>query len=117
MAGHRAQWSVCRREGAKEEGSRGCLFRLENPCECCHFSFQVEEFFRARRCEGRSQLLYHHSGEPADWIIVGMLHSKGDEKTNGGLVISFESLQDSVVTPPSRDVCKTKVMIVILVVV
>ena len=46
-----------------------------------------------------------------------MLHSKGDEKTNGGVVISFESLQESVVTPPSTDVCKTEVTIAILVVV
>ena len=44
-----------------------------------------------------------------------MLHSKGDEKSNGGLVISFESLQESVVTPPTTDVCKTEVMIVILI--
>ena len=80
-------------------------------------SFQIEELLRTRRCEGGGDLLYHHSGKPTDWVIVGMLHSKGDEKTSGGLVISFESLQESVVTPPTTDVCKTEVMIVICVVV
>ena len=31
MVVHRAQWSACIREGASEESSRGCLFRLALP--------------------------------------------------------------------------------------
>ena len=43
------------------------------------FSFQIEELLRARRCERGDDLLYHHSGKPADWVTVRMLHSKCDE--------------------------------------
>ena len=31
LLGHRPQWTACTIEGAKEEGSRGCLFRLGLP--------------------------------------------------------------------------------------
>ena len=50
------------------------------------FTFQVEKFFRARRCEGRNQLLYHHSREPTDWVTIRLLYSKGEQDN---LILSY----------------------------